>query len=106
MRISDWSSDVCSSDLGRAPVQLCIAADKNTRRRSDNRELGLSVVGKRKGSECLPYTNSQIIVENIHAKIIKYGIVVCRLEESRVGKECVSRSRSRWWSIYKKKKYN
>src|SRR3546814_10790214 len=71
MRISDWSSDVCSSDLGSQFVfsQHCKAARKN----------GLS--------------------EEKIAAIPNWSVADCyspRSEERRVGKECVSTCRSRW----------
>src|SRR3546814_2089268 len=67
MRISDWSSDVCSSDL------LCL------RRRKFCRNGTLS------GKE----------VTNGNATFAGKTINL-RSEERRVGKECVSTCRSRW----------
>src|SRR3546814_9592987 len=81
MRISDWSSDVCSSDL-KSCFSLRSAAWKITRlRRRPNR-----------------------LRDDFHAKA-RYMTAVCNLrqngppdrsEERRVGKEGVSRCRSRW----------
>src|SRR3546814_3718994 len=69
MRISDWSSDVCSSDLpvgvGEAPVLRGLG-------RGGRRESG----GQRR-------------------KLGPEGSAL-RSEERRVGKECVSTCRSRW----------
>src|SRR3546814_8266807 len=67
MRISDWSSDVCSSDLVIAVVQGCLRQlhpphPRYDRRRDPNQGAGLSF----------------------------------RSEERRVGTECVSTCRSRW----------
>src|SRR3546814_1844771 len=73
MRISDWSSDVCSSDLGGflfGSEWQDIAGRKNPPCRFD--EPGKPVAKRR------------------HA----FG--VWRSEERRVGKECVSTCRSRW----------
>src|SRR3546814_9205283 len=69
MRISDWSSDVCSSDLD---VMLAM-----------NMLPGFKPV---LGIECSGY------IEAMGADVTKAG----RSEERRVGKECVSTCRSRW----------
>src|SRR3546814_4326759 len=76
MRISDWSSDVCSSDL-RSGTTMKMAY----------KVLGdsIAIIGasahevRREGHECRP-TES----------------IGMRSEERRVGKECVSTCRSRW----------
>src|SRR3546814_13156728 len=77
MRISDWSSDVCSSDLSR--YSLCFCSRPiccSTWNGSDGRLQAF-----RPGS-CSASTRS---------------------EERRVGKECVSRCRSRWSPYHYKK---
>src|SRR3546814_6995558 len=77
MRISDWSSDVCSSDLGVAmgPVIASIH-EKRDELRAEIMEAGqLDVepsLGRRRARDSK------------------------RSEERRVGKECVSTCRSRW----------
>src|SRR3546814_7053560 len=85
MRISDWSSDVCSSDLTLSKqnmeeiVQFC----------SDN---------------ALVLCADEVYQENIwnperpfHSfRKIAYEMGFTRSEERRVGKECVSTCRSRW----------
>src|SRR3546814_11909067 len=94
MRISDWSSDVCSSDLFNA----C-----HGRSSSSNVETGQFL------ASCL----QQIIVQlpttstkNGRAKsTTKCFAGSNRSEERRVGKECVSTCRSRW-SPYHYKKNN
>src|SRR3546814_18575916 len=81
MRISDWSSDVCSSDL-RLP-----------RRRSD--------AHVRRGRRCVSHQSP------LQARLRRHAGAspVDRSEERRVGKECVSTCRSRWSPYrYKKKK--
>src|SRR3546814_2542588 len=85
MRISDWSSDVCSSDLeARHPAGRAGAPC----RRGDGRgvRLGLGrdhLQGKaaRSRRDLLPDLR---------------GGARARSEERRVGKECVSTCRSRW----------
>src|SRR3546814_3312142 len=71
MRISDWSSDVCSSDL--AAVHEGAADARATVLPSSLCESGVSDQIRR----CAPAGRT-------------------RSEERRVGKECVSTCRSRW----------
>src|SRR3546814_3694437 len=82
MRISDWSSDVCSSDLafGHGPgrprffLQWPVAGTKYHACRG----------GERRGTR--PHAGAAY---RHH-----------RSEERRVGKECVSTCRSRWWQYH------
>src|SRR3546814_8051245 len=77
MRISDWSSDVCSSDLLAAPPPTLRAR--------------VIVVGNEKGGSGKSTTAMHLI-----ASLLRAGLRVGRSEERRVGKECVSTCRSRW----------
>src|SRR3546814_7243622 len=70
MRISDWSSDVCSSDLPSQAMQ-----------RSGQRRLARVLAGD---------------LDNIVLKALAKRPEQRRSEERRVGKECVSTCRSRW----------
>src|SRR3546814_18593083 len=93
MRISDWSSDVCSSDLTRIEVAGIARVSV------DPLDEGRSDIGH------LPARNSRLAVDDpvalklsrnrqvIARKVIPLGD---RSEERRVGKECVSTCRSRW----------
>src|SRR3546814_6043540 len=75
MRISDWSSDVCSSDL----LQHKTAALLDSLTGLSNRRAFLAdaaVLNRRQLFERRP--------------------IAVRSEERRVGKECVSTCRSRW----------
>src|SRR3546814_16666034 len=87
MRISDWSSDVCSSDLGDALE----AADRLGRRDHLGRGLG-QVAGDGRGLGVLPRDEG--------AQSWNQD----RSEARRVGKECVSTCRSRWSPSPKNKK--
>src|SRR3546814_8212538 len=74
MRISDWSSDVCSSDLLSHRAGFSVSAFSSSSRR---KALSLSKMPpqqRQRGSD----------------------LVDDRSEERRVGKECVSTCRSRW----------
>src|SRR3546814_14318006 len=87
MRISDWSSDVCSSDLGFA-LEI------------DHRCLPLpSAAPSRAGSLRL-----SSVEQDVDAPVLA-ALVLDRSEERRVGKECVSTCRSRW-SPYHSNKNN
>src|SRR3546814_7400907 len=73
MRISDWSSDVCSSDLGGvAPGHPLAAQD-------------VQAAGHQDGGAG-EHPGIRQVAEHQPA----------RSEERRVGKECVSTCRSRW----------
>src|SRR3546814_3754581 len=81
MRISDWSSDVCSSDLegDRRAVGDRAADDQSRYRRSvDAQEPAVRSVPQAVRERCRGARGEQ------------------RSEERRVGKECVSTCRSRW----------
>src|SRR3546814_17062573 len=90
MRISDWSSDVCSSDLDDV-----------------NDWLG-EVLGRNSSSFAATlYRRLRIFFEwccdedEISLSPMRR---VKRSEERRVGKECVSTCRSRWWPYHYIKK--
>src|SRR3546814_3755170 len=68
MRISDWSSDVCSSDLATVAEE-----------RVDALPTGLAR-----------------LVELARALATRPRVILLRSEERCVGKECVSTCRSRW----------
>src|SRR3546814_10886758 len=87
MRISDWSSDVCSSDLlasGRAELlELLFPAVQITR------HDGASI-DDRLDAAFVP----DVVLMNPPFSATAH--VDRRSEERRVGKECVSTCRSRW----------
>src|SRR3546814_19656986 len=89
MRISDWSSDVCSSDL--AVYSDADAKALHVREADEAVHIGPS-----------PARESYLIGDRIIAAAKVTG---ARSEERRVGKECVSTCRSRW-SPYHSKKNN
>src|SRR3546814_17591045 len=96
MRISDWSSDVCSSDLARLFDFLDL--------RGDEADLAGAKIGQLDalGGEAA-HPVDQVLRAALHeADVQPLG----RSEERRVGKECVSTCRSRWSPYHYKKKSN
>src|SRR3546814_17767040 len=106
MRISDWSSDVCSSDLryqcaeGEFPFPVewlagCAAAGRA--KAKPERQGGTISGGREAGFESktalLPESRTLLCD---HARQRLEGAFGFRSEERRVGKECVSTCRSRW----------
>src|SRR3546814_12931681 len=110
MRISDWSSDVCSSDLSGANLDV------------DGRFRQIAETGVRALIRCIEWLlekHQRVIVRNNpgnHDPHQAAMLSIClaarfhdnprvtiddspssRSEERRVGKECVSTCRSRWW---------
>src|SRR3546814_9182478 len=87
MRISDWSSDVCSSDLGK---------------------IGFEIAAKAGAALLLAQQDDRGEVRQIDAFVKDHrgfepavgqrrtAVEMGRSEERRVGKECVSTCRSRW----------
>src|SRR3546814_17360199 len=95
MRISDWSSDVCSSDLGVERALQKRAEDGGLDLRPAmlgrlNQHLQLLRVERDRST-----IFKQIPVE-LPERHPERGREVARSEESRVGKECVSKCRYRW----------
>src|SRR3546814_19314444 len=102
MRISDWSSDVCSSDLFDQFAELQAAGWTVTI--SDNGADGtLAGFGYAGGTEqtvtftitLAPPADSDLDVASTLA-----GLALASSEERRDGKECVSTCRSRWSPIH------
>src|SRR3546814_12301893 len=101
MRISDWSSDVCSSDLLSKAISQAAPIPKLSGLREEaavtsvaqstahhpirelSSKMGAVVLDRRPGVE-----------ETISCG--QHGDFQNRSEERRVGKECVSMCRSRW----------
>src|SRR3546814_13163372 len=99
MRISDWSSDVCSSDLlffdtSEVPA-MQEDEDKKAERWNKMVEAGWVKVAEAREACGLDVDDShQIYLRKI--SMIEVPADGVRSEERRVGKECVSTCRSRW----------
>src|SRR3546814_6170084 len=102
MRISDWSSDVCSSDLGGikalggAKIKLLVV------------DTGDSVEKARRAAQRLlasepdltgatgSFVSSFTLAVTEMTERAELPFLTLRAEESRGGNECVSACRSRW----------
>src|SRR3546814_15057713 len=105
MRISDWSSDVCSSDLSRPPTCANAHGMFALLLVMIGGALGAGarhLVGKWTLHALGPGYPWGILTVNLVGRFIM-GLLA-RSEERRVGKECVSTCRSRWWRYHYKKK--
>src|SRR3546814_3919462 len=99
MRISDWSSDVCSSDLPAVPV-IFVDTLKMFPETLEYRETLISTFGIENSWVVTPDPDVLASKDDkacagptIPMAAAKF---VRRSEERRVGKECVSTCRSRW----------
>src|SRR3546814_11914708 len=88
MRISDWSSDVCSSDLTAQTMQFPSMV-------SGGRASQL--VSLKAVSDGYPLRGELRLSDAVAGRAFP------RSEERRVGKECVSTCRSRWSPYHSKK---
>src|SRR3546814_12645045 len=95
MRISDWSSDVCSSDLPKneraAETACCLKPALKSRQLVERRQFVEDVPGPKLARMGERHDR---IDRDIHPK--RQQRLRHRSEERRVGKECVSTCRSRW----------
>src|SRR3546814_13988639 len=102
MRISDWSSDVCSSDLVAVAACRVIEWQGRAQRSSTHlptidRSVLLSVLWcTLQGLLAFTIISSgDLVLSVLSATLVMAMIGPIRSEERRVGKECVSTCRSR-----------
>src|SRR3546814_20206583 len=104
MRISDWSSDVCSSDLLPNGMKYALLHNETPRDSVIIRmrfDVGsFDEANDQRGlAHCLEHmaiNGSPHVPEGEKIKLLaRKGIAIS--EEGRVGKEGVSQCRSRWW---------
>src|SRR3546814_13418250 len=111
MRISDWSSDVCSSDLSRARRSLNRIAPRRLNHITfEDRLCALEPIedgGER--FKVLAGRDDDLLIampvcrrtfEQFSETDLGGGLLSRRSEERRVGNECVSTCRSRWWPTH------
>src|SRR3546814_11080117 len=108
MRISDWSSDVCSSDLRTRAASAARATgqrDPQPARASLYDEVTNRIVGELEAGR-VPWvqpwgrpggTGPGLPRNALTARRYSgVNVLILRSEERRVGQECVSTCRSRW----------
>src|SRR3546814_19284114 len=102
MRISDWSSDVCSSDLSGAATADIAATDSVS--------AATPEAGSAAPQVAVPTVEP---VKPVKAKktesllqALLIPLILGRSEERRVGKECVSTCGTRWVPDHLKKTHN
>src|SRR3546814_7126010 len=91
MRISDWSSDVCSSDLWPLPFENNVLSGGTWTRGLYERAFVTfipNIIMKRMNFNELTYEEGM--------DDPRLPVIAMRSEERRVGTECVSTCRSRW----------
>src|SRR3546814_14575129 len=103
MRISDWSSDVCSSDLGEMEAEAAQAGDVLV---DFARMLGDVLLAELEdqvarqlhvgGHEVHEIGEENTVGERIGGNVAEEADRLVRSEERLVGKEGVSTCRSRW----------
>src|SRR3546814_14251782 len=114
MRISDWSSDVCSSDLAAvsdfecirlgAPVRRSVLPDASAVQTDEEKKAAIVA----KLSELEGKIDEALMKRQQEMKEAAAAEAATssspgggsRSEERRVGKECVSTCRSRWWPYH------
>src|SRR3546814_20208883 len=103
MRISDWSSDVCSSDLS-GDMDVSIRVGLGSGRKDQRLIYRQQLLEMQTEGMQIGLTSPKHIFANVSAMArdaslgnpLDYFIDPERSEERRVGKECVSTCRSRW----------
>src|SRR3546814_16093515 len=103
MRISDWSSDVCSSDLNILGVNLdefllrifaaALRCDIRNRSFDDFQQRLLNAFAGNIASDRGAVALARDLID-----LVARDDALLRSEERRGGKECVSTCRSRWWT--------
>src|SRR3546814_14591273 len=93
MRISDWSSDVCSSDLVELLMQCCFKSEATGEVIVNNHWLRRVQIPRNLRCLALYCMNPDGLISLSLMHITKR---TSRSEERRVGIECVSTCRSRW----------
>src|SRR3546814_16357927 len=109
MRIRDWSSDVCSSDLTLAQIreQMSLAVDRvMTEGSLYDPELAALAIKQARGD----LVEAIFLLRAYRTTLPRFGagepLDTSRSEERRVGNAGVSPCQSRWWPEHKKKKKN
>src|SRR3546814_14813137 len=110
MRISDWSSDVCSSDLAVISLGgMCLTRSVRAggaaldQAITDHLHFRHKILIGRQSAERIKKDYAALHAEAPSGDgliEVRGRSLVSRSEERRVGKECVSTCRSRWWQYH------
>src|SRR3546814_14998003 len=92
MRISDWSSDVCSSDLVDHEICAHFIGNGTEARKVNVTRIGRTAGDDDGGAALLRQLLHGVVINEM--RVLTYAIL--RSEELRVGQEGVSTCRSRW----------
>src|SRR3546814_12401655 len=101
MRISDWSADVCSSDLRRIRPELELEAPQTLGGDFDPESTNFALVLENLTARDARFPNvtQKITTDNVRALLDTLASLHARFwrsEERRGGKECVSTVSYRW----------
>src|SRR3546814_20367963 len=101
MRISDWSSDVCSSDLAGILGFGLVTGRPLLEALLGSAYPGLNALGWRKLTRnWAVFFVAMALLNEIVWRSTSWDFWVGRSDARRVGKECVSTCRYRWWPIH------
>src|SRR3546814_21140209 len=108
MRISDWSSDVCSSDLVTRQIiyQTAQECEIEVQSLEGHEQMRQDWVERQVEKARQHAAQKQVEPQPAPQEEPKELDRVRRSEKRRVGKECVSTGECRWWPIYSQKKTN
>src|SRR3546814_16867302 len=109
MRISDWSSDVCSSDLRAKPVEGDPGRFPNQPVYDDLCPRGIfpnGDIGVARRAFIAPITRAFLFRTLALLRLLRLSTQAIdrRSEERHVGQECVRTCRTRWWPKHSNKK--
>src|SRR3546814_14474597 len=106
MRISDWSSDVCSSDLGLAEKEAGrrgrhdgLLLPRGERRLGGALDAAEAMFVERAAQPADDHPAHELRIAEAHLGLRRVDV---RSEERRVGKACVSTCRFRWSPVHLK----
>src|SRR3546814_13167351 len=108
MRISDWSSDVCSSDLDERLVAVPLVPGFEVQRReaADRGAIVAEMVAARRQRDLRAEVRGRDLEAEVAVMLGHHPVHlvdeddVWRSEERRVGKGCGSTFRSRWSRVH------
>src|SRR3546814_13577395 len=108
MRISDWSSDVCSSDLVALVLHNTLTRVKEVFEPIDPQRVRMYVCGPTVYDFAHIGNARPVVVFDVLYRLLKRrypavlyarNITDVRSEDRRVGKECVSTFKTRGWPV-------